>query len=82
MIQEKVWREFITLPLNAQEQVAGFAFLRTRYKQPRYNPRTERCSLTGEILVGMWRNRQDMQNSSAWVRSARKREWARMCWIN
>ena len=45
MIQEKVWHKFITLPLNAQEQVADLAFLRTRYKQPRYSPRTECCSL-------------------------------------
>jgi hypothetical protein len=35
MNREKVWEDFVALPLEAQQQVADFiAFLRTRYKQP------------------------------------------------
>ena len=32
--------------------------------------------LTDEPFIGMWRDREDMQDSGAWVRRVRESEWA------
>ena len=37
----------------------------------------KRKSLTDEPFVGMWRDREDMADSSEWVRTTRQREWTR-----
>lgn len=34
-------------------------------------------SLREEPFVGMWRDREDMGDSTGWVRQAREREWDR-----
>ncbi len=40
---------------------------------PREKP--ERRSLREEPFVGMWRDREDMTDSTEWVRQIRQREW-------
>jgi AbrB family looped-hinge helix DNA binding protein len=37
----------------------------------------KRKSLKDEPFVGMWRDREDMTDSSEWVRATRQREWTR-----
>lgn len=76
MDQEEIWQEFTTLPPEAQQQVADFiAFLRTRYRRSRSAKKTRETNLADEAFIGLWRDREDMQDSSAWVRSVRGREW-------
>lgn len=80
MNQEKIWREFAALPPEAQQLVADFiAFLRTRSKQARSSKKVKPASnLADEAFIGIWRDRADMQDSSAWVRNVREREWVRV----
>jgi hypothetical protein len=80
MNQEKIWREFAALPPEAQQLVVDFiAFLRTRYKQTRPSKKVKPASnLTDEAFIGIWRDRTDMQDSSAWVRNVREHEWIRV----
>ena len=67
---------FDELPPEAQQQVIDFiAFLRTRYMSSRSRKTTRRTKLTDEAFIGMWCDREDLQNSSAWVRNVREREW-------
>lgn len=76
MKQEEILRQLSTLPLEAQQQVIDFiAFLQTRYAPSRLNKRCKRTKLTSEPFVGMWRDREDLKDSSAWIRSIREREW-------
>ncbi len=76
MKEEKLWREFATLSPELQQQVLDFiAFLRTRYGSSRALKITKRGKLAKEPFIGMWRNRQDLQDSTSWVRSIRQREW-------
>ena len=78
MDQEPLWRQYAALPSDAQRQVADFiAFLATRYHaaQPSTPPRES--DLTNEPIIGMWADRDDMTDSSAWVRTLRDREWNR-----
>ncbi len=73
---EKTWQEFITLPPDAQREVADFiAFLKQRYQQavPEVEPAQQ--DLQEEPFIGIWKDREDMQDSTQWVRSHRQQEW-------
>lgn len=75
MTNEEILREINSLPPEAQRQLEGFiSFLRERYKgaQPKPAPTSD---LEAEAFVGMWRDREDMRDSSAWVRKVRQSHW-------
>ena len=77
MTNEEILREINSLPLEAQRQIEDFvSFLRQRYKssQPKSVPASD---LETEAFVGMWRNREDMCDSSAWVRNIRETHWSK-----
>lgn len=72
---EKIANEINSLPPAAQKQVLDFiAFIKKRYRKPT-EKRSQKLSLTKEPFIGMWKDRTDMKDSSAWVREARKSEW-------
>jgi hypothetical protein len=76
MTKEEILREINSLPVEAQRQIEDFvAFLRERYKNspPKYTPVSD---LESEAFVGMWRDREDMKDSSAWVRNVRETHWS------
>lgn len=76
MKQEKLWREFSSLSPELQQQVADFiAFLRKRKTVSSGNTAIKRVKLSKEPFIGMWRDRQDFNDSTAWVRQVRQREW-------
>ena len=78
MDQGKIWREFLGLPPEAQQQVADFiAFLQSRYKKIRSDQKANQGNLADDPFIGMWRDREDMQDSSTWVRNVREREWVK-----
>lgn len=78
MKQEELLREFLDLPPEGQAQVVDLIeFLRTRYGSRRPNGNATKSDLGEESFVGMWRDREDMQDSSAWVRRTREREWVK-----
>lgn len=69
-------QDFEALPPEAQRQVADFiAFLKARYVAPR-KAKNKRRSLRDEPFIGMWRDREDMKDSAAWVRRLRRSEWS------
>ncbi len=71
-------REMASLPPEAQKQVVDFvAFLKARYSSTPTTRQAKRTKLANEPFIGMWRTRKDMQDSTAWVRSLRQREWER-----
>jgi hypothetical protein len=76
-MDEQTWKDFNSLPAEARRQVADFiAFLRKRYQAP---ARSKQPSVDweDEPFVGMWKDRDDMADSTAWVRRVRKEEWTR-----
>jgi hypothetical protein len=75
MTQQQLLNEFKSLPSEAQRQVADFiAFLRQKYRTT--PPVTEkRRDLDGEGFIGMWAKREDMADSTNWVRQTREQEW-------
>ncbi len=52
------------------------AFLKTRYRTEPATPKSKR-KLADEPFIGMWRDRDDLRDSSAWVRELRRHEWER-----
>jgi len=78
MKQEELLREFLDLPPEGQAQVVDLIeFLSSRYRSRGLNGKARPLNLAEETFVGMWRDRDDMQDSSAWVRSTREREWVK-----
>jgi hypothetical protein len=77
MTDEEILREINSLPPEAQRQLEDFiSFLRERYgsSQPKTAPAS---ALESEAFVGMWRDREDMRDSAAWVRSVRQSHWGK-----
>lgn len=77
MTNEEILREINSLPVEAQRQIKDFvSFLRERYKNssPKAAPVSD---LESEAFVGMWRDREDMSDSSAWVRHIRETHWSK-----
>jgi len=74
----KIAEEIKSLPVEAQREVIDFvSFLKTRYPVWRTIRKDRQTKLTDEPFIGMWRGREDMQDSVAWVKSLRQREWGR-----
>ena len=77
MTNEEILREINSLPPEAKRQLEDFiSFLQERYKEakPKAAPTSD---LEAEAFVGMWRDREDMRDSSAWVRNIRQSHWAK-----
>lgn len=68
--------EYVSLPDEAKRQVADFvAFLRQRYTVAPSMPQARTVDLETEPFIRMWRNRQDLEDSTTLVRNTRKAEW-------
>lgn len=80
MNQEDLWREWSVLPPLAQQEVIDFiAFLQQKYDAlPRAEinatPVNEADWLDSEF-VGLWADRVEMSDSTAWVRQLRDKDW-------
>jgi hypothetical protein len=73
-----LFQDIGSLPPEAQRQVSDFvAFLKQRHVDAQVVRKVKRTQLADEPFIGMWRDREDMKDSSAWVRSMRESEWER-----
>ncbi len=76
MEQKKIFDDISNLPPEAQRQIVDFiAFLRTRYKRSDAEKQAKRINLVNEPFIGIWKDREDMNNSSTWLRNVREAEW-------
>ena len=78
MDQTTLWREYAALPLEARREVDKLIeALAKRHVAIQKELLESKTSLSEDPFVGMWRDREDLADSSAWVRSIREREWTR-----
>ena len=76
MKRDQIWNELMTLPPEVQQQVFDFiTFLRLRYVSDKKVETKKKKKLSEEPFIGMWQDRQDMADSSGWVRNLRQQEW-------
>lgn len=74
MTSEEMLKEIASLPTEARREIEDFvARLRDRYRRS-MNSSAE-GDLASEPFIGMWSDREDMKDSSVWVRSIRKKHW-------
>ncbi len=77
MNQEKLLHDVISLPQFAQQEVIDFiAFLKLRYDNSSEKSNDNLSDIGNEPFIGMWCNRDDMDDSRDWVRNLRMNEWS------
>lgn len=77
MATPRILQDIESLPPEAQKQVSDFvAFLQARYTTVP-GKRQRRIKMAKEPFIGMWKDREDMRNSTEWVRQLRRSQWGR-----
>lgn len=72
MTNEEILREISSLPPEGQRLIEGvLSSLRQLYSR---SPLAA-TDIRSENFIGMWRDRDDMSDSSQWVRKLRETEW-------
>ncbi|MBF0544780.1 MAG: DUF2281 domain-containing protein [Candidatus Riflebacteria bacterium] len=78
MDPESILKQIQLLPPEAQQEVADFvAFLRTKFGEIYPPKKGKKKSVLDCKCIGMWKDREDMKDSSSWVRKLREKEWKR-----
>lgn len=80
MKTENIIHEITTLPPEIQQQVFDFVvFLKNRHLPSqslfKVDQIKKQIKLRDEPFIGMWQNREDIQDSTQWVRKLRQQEW-------
>ena len=71
---ETLWRRLAVLPERAQQEVADLiGELEKRHSGSGERPVED--SLGEEPFVGIWQDRNDLSDATAWVRRLREQEW-------
>lgn len=79
MSEKELIKRIRKLPSEAQEEAADFVeFLSQKYiQQPKDSSSSQENSILESPFRGMWKDREDMQDSTKWVRELRKSRWAK-----
>ena len=81
MTAAQIARQVVALPQDSQrlvlDMIAALKPMPVSAKPAWSAPKSKLTPLNKERFVGMWRNRAEMRDSAAWVRSVREREWSR-----
>ena len=76
MTHDQIVKEIASLPPEGQKQVERFInSLRQTYSSQHNLQRPVTSDWHAAGFLGMWQDRDDMQDSSAWVRTLRQSEW-------
>lgn len=79
MSEKELIKQIRKLPNKAQQEAADFVeFLSKKYiQQPKDSSSSQEKSILESPFRGMWKDREDMQDSTKWVRELRKSRWAK-----
>ena len=73
MTSEEIIKEMASLPAEARREIEDFVVsLRARYASRQPSGK----KFESEEFFGIWRDRDEMTDSTAWVRSIREKHWA------
>jgi hypothetical protein len=76
MDETKILQDFSDLPPEAQKLVADLiTLLRKQPAHAKSGRTTKLLPLTDEPFIGIWQERKEMQDSNAYIRDLRRREW-------
>ena len=72
----EICRQLAALPPEGQRRVAELiAVLQGHTNRPSRGRRVGKLKLSEEPFLGLWEDREDLRDSTAWVRDLRLREW-------
>ncbi|MBE9225005.1 DUF2281 domain-containing protein [Phormidium sp. LEGE 05292] len=72
-IEDAILEKLKILPVEKQQEVLDFAeFLAQKVEVTNHSIKE---NWRDEPFVGMWQQREEMSDSSAWVRHTRQQEW-------
>lgn len=79
MSEKELIKQIEKLPSETQQEAADFVeFLTKKYfQQPIDSSSSEKRSILESSFRGMWKDRDDRQDSTKWVRELRKSRWAK-----
>ena len=79
MSEKELIKRIKKLPSESQQEAADFVeYLSQKYiQQPIDSNSTRKKSILESSFRGMWKDREDMQDSTKWVRELRKSRWAK-----
>lgn len=73
-MSENIINEYNALPGEAQRQVQMYiAFLKNKYQENT----EQKDEIKDSGFYGIWADRTDLSDSSAYIRNERKKEWAK-----
>jgi len=73
-MSENIINEYNSLPGEAQRQVQMYiAFLKNKYEENT----EQKDEIKDSGFYGIWADRTDLSDSSAYIRNERKKEWAK-----
>jgi len=75
MTNEELLREIASLPAAAKLKVEKYVDYLQRNKAPLRS--VSSTDLEKEVFFGMWRDRDEMRDSTAWVRNLRETHWSK-----
>lgn len=64
-------------PFLLKHSVNSWTFLRQRYAVVKPASQSSDIDLMNDNFIGMWSDRQDLADSTTWVRSVRENEWSK-----
>lgn len=78
MSEKELIKQIRKLPAEAQQEAAEFVeFLTKKYIQkPKETGSSKKKSILENSFRGAWKDRDDLQDSTKWVRELRKSRWA------
>jgi len=78
MSEKELIKQIKRLPSEAQQEAADFVeFLSKKYlSRPEETESTKKKSIVENSFRGVWKDRDDLQDSTKWVRELRKSRWA------
>ena len=79
MSEKELLKRIKKLPTEAQQEGVDFIkYLSQKYiQQPINSSSSKKKSILESSFRGMWKDREDMQDSTKWVRELRKSHWAK-----
>ena len=79
MSEKELIERIKKLPSEAQQEAAEYVdYLSQKYIQQPAEPNSfQKKSILESSFRGMWKDREDMQDSTKWVRELRKSRWAK-----
>jgi len=78
MSEKELIEQIRKLPAEAQKEAVEFVeFLSKKYiRKPEETDTSKKKSILENSFRGAWKDRQDLQDSTKWVRELRKSRWA------